>query len=220
MSSPAAPTESNETRLWRVLGFYHGFSLMGFPEEIARKLWLKASERDFMLSLLRPLECMLRGLIFLRAALLPPEPPRPERKQRPRKDLPATFGAPFNTDHPESWRTKFALERRRPNRHLSPTPKHAGAAPAHRSPPRFDADGNRLHSAAPIALRLEALIRGFNDPAPLAKELARALHAESERAEDFAAPLPKQIATHPLAPPIIETRQLCAALVAAKTDSS
>ena len=49
----------------------------------------------------------------------------------------------------------------------------------------------------PIALRLEALIRGFNNPAPLVKRLARLLHRKRDRVRAFtAAPKPRTQPRH------------------------
>ena len=47
----------------------------------------------------------------------------------------------------------------------------------------------RFHSAWPLALRLQALLRVYNDPLPYARRLARRLHAAAHRARDlFRAP--------------------------------
>jgi hypothetical protein len=174
--------------LWRVLREYIcvAFNLFGAPLELARRVWITRKEHRSICDALRPLEMMLRRLVFLDALefALPDMPvlaaPR-VRSPRLRQDR-------FNLDTSETWRVSFDLdmERGRPRPRVSVNLGQSRArTPAlHKLP--------NAVSSAPLALRLEALTRGFNDPAPLVKRMARLLARDRARQHTLMADLPKR----------------------------
>lgn len=160
-----APTP---THLWRVLRAYivSLFDLFGDPLALARRVWITRDEHRRLCDVLRALEIMLRRLVFLDALTTPapaPSAPRP-RAPRPRRDT-------FNLESTVSWQASFDLGLKRPC-----APRRDANTPA---PQRA-----QLPNAAftrPLALRYEALLRGFNDPAPLAQRMARLLARDRKR---------------------------------------
>lgn len=149
--------------LWRTLSEYIRacFSLWGEPRVIAGKLWLDRAEHQRASGFLAALEHVLRRLLYLDAVKLTPKPPAPRRARAAIAAPNPRGGGSFDAEHPESWRCKFQV-----------LPRQSKRAPARRRTTHAGAD---VISSAPVALRLEALIRAFNDPAPYAERLARAL---------------------------------------------
>lgn len=162
--------------LWRLAGglltyFYH---LFGDASRIAALHTVTTKSRALMLTWLRAAEAMLRRLLLIEAAAYADESLSAKRARKPRvrqKKLVA-----FDPDASELWRVSFrALDHKRARRR---------SAVARRGPVRF-------HSAWPLALRYEALIRVYNNPAPFARRLASRLRAEPSRAAAILAqPLP------------------------------
>ena len=173
------PTLQN---LWRTLrgAIETACMLFGLPRAIAQKLWFSRVEYRLACGFLRPLETLLRRLIFLEALAREPAP-RPEIKRREPRGMDAAFGAAFDPDCPEAWPARFdlaaAMDRRRLTGQRGACRRGAGAPYTH-------ING---YASTPIALRLEALIRGFNDPAPLIERLARLLKRRPRAAFAFLA---------------------------------
>lgn len=96
-------------------------------------------------------------------------------------------GARFDVEHPERWRVSFDLGLR--GAQPSPLPARAilAYAPGHADglEPRLQQD---LRASAPLARRLEALVRGFNQPQPLVRRAVRLLVAHADAARALAAP--------------------------------
>ena len=148
--------------------------LFGLPQRIAQRIWLSRAEYKSACAFLRPLELLLRRLIFLDALALEPDP-TPESKRRLRLAMDTALGAAFDVDHPQAWRTHF---------HLAASDARLPAGKR-----RHALTFAHIHgvSSAPIALRLEALIRALNDPAPLVQRLARLLKRIPRAARAFIA---------------------------------
>jgi chromate transport protein ChrA len=106
----------------------------------------------------------------------------------------------FHPDKPDDWRVGFRcllMDRRHviPGRREATNPELAGSAVCTTQmlevtqTCRRDAGGpyapKRFHSAWPLAERLEAMIRVFNNPAPFAARLAARLRAFPKRAYDM-----------------------------------
>lgn len=177
------PTEPLTPRyLWQTLRAYLSalFDLFGSPQAIAQRQTLPRAEHRALAQAIAALEHLLRRLLLMDALALTPSLPC-EAKRRPRR-APAARAA-FDPQTPERWSAPFALT---PSR---PAQSRAGEAPRLRPP---------WVSTVALALRMEALVRGFNDPAPLAQRLANKLAADSERA--IAAclrPPSRLVASHP-----------------------
>jgi hypothetical protein len=209
----------NPHALWSALRFYiqHACAIIGLPSDIAQRTWIARWEYRRFADLLRPLEALLRRLVFLDAVKLPPEPPRIETKRRPRRLMRAQTGAAFDPARSETWRVRFNLgatslrpaQRGKTETPVCPSLSKTSSAPL-----------INVISSAPLALRLEALIRGFNDPAPLARRLARRLRRHPHVARDFSAPLAKRDAPRPCYHSVAEAGDLCAAAPLPFRDSS
>lgn len=152
--------------LWRSLRAYieHACALFGLPGAIAKRIWLTRAEHALIAGFLRPLEALLRRLLYVDALELTPAAAVTENKTRVRFAAPAATGAHFNLDDSSSWRAPFILG-------ASPGRRYPAGKPNQRkSPPLINAV-----SSAPLALRLEALIRGFNNREATAQRLANVL---------------------------------------------
>jgi hypothetical protein len=157
-------------------------TLFGAPEDVAARGTLVHRDWAQMATWVRAGEALLRQLLLIAAAVLPKPNLRPilwVKRARKRRLV------HFYPDAPQDWRVSFRcfVDRAR-------KPRSKGVAPKPRKPratredrwsyERFKAA--RFHSAWPLAERMEALIRVFNDPAPYARRLARRLYARPERA--------------------------------------
>lgn len=172
----SSDTASVAEQLWLVLRYYlrQTCGLFGEPSDIARALFITRREHKHMCEWLRPIEALLRRLLFLLALTLPRKAsPKPvaETKTRAPREMKAGFGAPFEIDKSENWRVSFnVLQRPQPHQHdAKPTSEHARA-------PYIQSD--RI-SAANVAMRLEAAIRVTLNPTPYAEKVAQQL-AEAE----------------------------------------
>lgn len=144
--------------------------IFGQPEDLAARHTLTMEEWRHTNTWLTAAEALLRRLLLIEAAAISAPPVRPRAKaRRPR----AHKLIAFHPDKPEAWRVHFRcfLDRRRPRRH---TATRSSVAPS------------RFASAWPLALRLEALLRVFNNPHAYAARLAarlrrpKALHHDAK----------------------------------------
>ncbi|MDX2275983.1 MAG: hypothetical protein NW206_11095 [Hyphomonadaceae bacterium] len=180
MTSPAATqTQSqSEPQHWEQIAFFlrQALVLFGDPAALAQRLWLSARDHQLFVQFIGPIEDMLRRLLFITALELAPInlPPTPERKFRAARGFASNSGAHFDPTQPDSWRVAFklspALERRRviPGRGeaANPEPRRPKPQPASKT-------ANAQRAAAPCALRLEALLRAYENRDQLAAALAR-----------------------------------------------
>ena len=192
MNAPAAPAAdvaidtTTPAYYWAVLREYLSFtfSLFGDPVSIAKKLWLHKSEHKLCNDWLRVLEGLLRRLIFLDARDYKLEP-TPERKRTPLRLMPAGAGASFDSDDSSTWRVSFKLDAAPPQ---PPRPKRGARCAA----PNTQAKLPNARWSTPLALRFEALIRGFNNPAPLVRRCARLLQRNAERVRALIKPVRRE----------------------------
>jgi hypothetical protein len=188
--------------LWRTLREYicTFWNLFGAPLDIARQVWLRRDEARVLADALRPLEMMLRRLVFLDAL----EAPVPALAQtRARQHMPRARRESFNLEDSETWRVSFdlGLDRRRPRRNLSETDLNMPAgAPALQRPRLPNAD-----LTAPLARRAEALLRGFNHPASLVTRMARLLARDRWRAQRILCGVPKRDRAKPFFHQVAQT---------------
>jgi hypothetical protein len=217
--SIAADPKPTAPYLWKVLRYYieHACALIGLPAAIAQRVWIARGEYRRMADVLRPLEALLRRLIFLEAAQLPPEQPRVETKSRV-TNMRVRCGAAFDPDRSETWAVRFNLGASSLRQAQRGGLKNATCL----SPPKTSSAATRANtgavvSAAPLALRFEALIRGFNDPAPLARRLARRLRRVPSLVRRFIARPSKRDAPHPFSHAVAEAGHLCTARIFSDT---
>ncbi|MEZ6022576.1 MAG: hypothetical protein R3C16_03985 [Hyphomonadaceae bacterium] len=168
MSDTEPAPRTAPRQLWLIaqtfLGVLH--MLFGAPEDVAARHTLTRAAHTLMASWLRVGEALMRRLLLIEAAALPPSAPRTPRTRAHTRTRQAMS---FAADAPETWRACFAcMDRRRP-------------AGMRRSRLAGRRRSMRLASAWPLAERYEALIRVFNQPAPYAHRLARTLHAAPQR---------------------------------------
>jgi hypothetical protein len=156
---------------------FHAFDLLKLvlvrfwtPLQLAALPFIQQSRKLELLDWLRPVELMLRRMIFLEAralaATLPPPPaPRAARSGRERQPH-----RPFDRDRPETWRCTFRA-----------LPLKANSAPSRYRPydPVKPRERLRAHDTRPLAIRLEAAIRVIINPMPLIKRLAAHLRRKS-----------------------------------------
>jgi hypothetical protein len=205
-ASSAIANENTPAYFWAVLRAYieHAFSLFGAPSAVAKKLWLSRDEHKLMSQWLRACEQILRKLIFIDALKLTLPAPR-ERKQRAAKLRAAN--APFDAEDSSAWRVSFKLlplplegggargggeSHAHALRNFVARTEFQTHAAAHLTPPPAPSPsrgGGRVLTnvcaAAPLARRLEALIRGFNAPSSLARRAARLLQRNATRVRGF-----------------------------------
>jgi hypothetical protein len=220
--SIAADPKSTAEYLWKVLRYYieHACVLIGLPTAIAQRVWIARWEYRRLAEILRPLEALLRRLIFLEAAQLPPEQPRVETKSRI-TNMRARCGAAFDPDRSETWAVRFNLDasslrqaqRGEAHHHACLSLSKTSSAAIGAISVAMSANAVAVVSAAPLALRLEALIRGFNDPAPLARRLARRLRRVPSLVRRFIAPPARRDAPRPCFHSVAEASALCAELL-------
>jgi hypothetical protein len=177
MSDQPAP---NAPHLWNVLRFYlrRTCGLFGEPADLARGAFLTRTQHRHICEWLRPMEALLRRLLYLMARLLKREPAPHAAKTRAPRTMNASFRGALDVDNSEAWRVSFNAhtERRRPRRHRS---THAIIAGEGAGVPSATEHQDRI-PAAPVAMRLEALIRVTLDPQPYAEKLADKLAREQE----------------------------------------
>lgn len=167
-AEPSPPTRNAPIALWRIAEAFMQllFNLFGEPQNIARNSVIAAAAHKQLASWLACAEAMLRRLLLIEAAALA----IPERRQRirvPRQRVPRLLE--FWPDKPQDWRVSFRC-----------FPPSAGESAARRG--RNVRITRTFRDAWPLALRYEALLRAYNDPAPYARRLSRHLHARPRRA--------------------------------------
>ncbi|MGE0743155.1 MAG: hypothetical protein AB7O98_17605 [Hyphomonadaceae bacterium] len=171
----SSPDRAAPIALWRIVEAFLRvvFSVCGNPEEVARRITLTAKARAIMLPWLNAAEALMRQILLVEAAALAgsgdTHARRGMRQVRAASALacvspPASEPAPLDDD-PANWRVSFKA--------LPPTGRQNASARA--SAPRRARRDTRFHSARPIAVRLEALLRVFNAPMPYARRLAKRL---------------------------------------------
>lgn len=131
------------------------FNLFGEPQDIAQNPWVAPKTHKLIARWLRGAEALLRRLLLLEAAALNLAP-TPRRARAPRQRTRRLHA--FYPDDPSTWRVSFRCSER-------------GASSARTSPRRFGAAATQV-DAFVLALRYEALLRVYNDPAPYARRLA------------------------------------------------
>ncbi len=192
--------------LWHIASRYitELFNLFGAPEQIAMQRVFDKAARALLLPWLRAGEFLLRELLLIEAALLgAPAFAGAATAQVKRAGLKAR--APilgkFHSVDPDDWRVSFCcfMDRRRP----------AGSA-GRRGRRRSILPRSHFGSWG-IALRCEALLRVFNNPARYAARLARRLYAKPARAA-------RLLQTPPGAADLIG-RVSCARVAAAAADA-
>lgn len=172
-SCEAAAARNAPIALWRIAQAFMQllFNLFGEPQHVARNSVIAARAHRELASWLACAEAMLRRLLLIEAAALPKPTPR-QRIRAPRERIRRPHE--FWPDKPEDWRVSFrCFSSNVGARGLRPRISSAVHAPpeASRSMPRTFRD------AWPLALRYEALLRVYNNPAPAARRLAHRLHA-------------------------------------------
>ncbi|HYD88650.1 MAG TPA: hypothetical protein VEA80_14340 [Vitreimonas sp.] len=167
--------------LWRIARAFlialH--ALFGDPAQIAQRICFRRKEYETIARWVRAGEMLLRRLLLIEAAALQlaPTPVRARVKRARVRKLHA-----FHLEAPETWRVSFhVIDRgRRAAGHATPRTHAPGASsPAGAFPDAF-----------PLALRCEALLRAYNDPAPYARRLARRLARQPQRAAAILAHTP------------------------------
>lgn len=152
----------------------------GCPPDIAKHPFLSRADHKIWCDLLRPMEVLMRRLLFI-AALAAPAP-APPPKAKPRKASAHNPAPRFDPERPETWRPRFDLGIRYPGR------TRRGA--------RRPSTPLAYLPSAPLALRFEAIIRGFNTPAPLVARIARHLARQPQTARCFLAKPEARLMNH------------------------
>ncbi len=177
---PDTPPTTAPLALWRVAeAFMHILhALFGSPTEIAERHTFLHKEHRLIASWVRAGEAMMRRLLIIEAAAYAKPNERPllcaPRKSVRRKKL-------CYSDKPEGWRVSFRCNAERmpraPRLKSQPTPQRNRTTRADRYNPE-NWKPVTFHDAWPLALRVEALLRVFNNPLPYARRLARRLYAK------------------------------------------
>lgn len=175
-------TESPTLFLWRELrGLIQTIGAgFGLPRDIAAQPFMTRANHKIWCDLLRPMEVLMRRLLFIDALAAPA--PAPPPKAKPRKASARNPAPRFDPERPESWRPRFDLGIRY-------------AARTRRGARRPSAPLAYLPSS-PLALRFEAVIRAFNAPAPLVARIARHLARQPQTARFFLAKPEARLMNH------------------------
>jgi hypothetical protein len=140
----------------------------GEPASIAAQLLLRRSSREDILAWLAPLEAGVRRVLLMEAVKLarPNEPPAPIMRGR----IATAFREEPSRTLPEDstqWRTSFRVW---------PAITRCEAVPAQ---PAIRASKRAIHyNSYPLARRIEAVIRVFENPAAYIAKIARRIHVE------------------------------------------
>lgn len=179
--SDTAPTRHAPRALWLIAQAFMQalFTLFGNPEDIAKAPYRNARAYKQLATWIAAGEAMLRRLLMVEAAAAPVAPPLKKRAPRPYQKRAKIECTP---DRPEAWPVSFrAIPRgrrryrfRRSRRRLFP---------------------RRIVDSWRLAVRYEALLRAYNNPAPYAARLARQLRAAPQRARVILRPSSAAIAT-------------------------
>lgn len=149
---------------------------------------MSVSRRREFLSWLRPVELMLRRLLFIEAsalaATLPPAPPPEPAGKQPRPSTPITRTHKPPSPNPEDWTASFKVYEDTPSTPNDTVPASAGA-------PRFRArlQDEDICDGRSLAVRLEAALRVVADIAPHIRRLALRIQRTGRRVfKDLTAP--------------------------------
>jgi len=144
------------------------YNLFGEPQDIAQQGWVSRQSHALMARWIRSAEALLRRLLLLEAAALKlPPAPAPRRALRVRKRRLHEF----YPEDPQTWRVSLRC-----------------SAPQNRRRGGRTRRGGALCDTFVLALRYEALLRAYNDPAPYARRLARRLARTPAIAETVLTP--------------------------------
>ncbi|MGE0741874.1 MAG: hypothetical protein AB7O98_11085 [Hyphomonadaceae bacterium] len=186
---PAAPRTA-PIALWRIIDAFLRtvFSICGAPEELAARITLTTKVRAVLLPWIKTAEILMRQMLLVEAAACG-DTHAPTAAQRKRLTPQRACVSPQANEAPSldpaTWRVSFQA--------LAPTPR----APTHATPATRAAparrEAKRFHAAYPLAARLEALLRVFNDPRPFAQRLAQRLYRTPELIERL---MPEPRPTH------------------------
>ena len=153
--------------LWRLAGEFLRtiFGLFGQPERIAEQHTFTATNYKLALKWLRITEAIVRELLLIEAAALPrPLPaPAPRAPRRHQRGLHIVWA-----DNPDAWRVSFSCFAGAPRTRVKRLANARARTDAMANAPRF-------YSAWPIAERVEAILRVYNEPVRYARRLARRL---------------------------------------------
>jgi hypothetical protein len=165
-------------------------TLFGEPKDVAHQHTYVLKHHQRLSQWLSCAEAMLRRLLLIEAAAYEKPNTRP-LLHAPRPYVRRT--AEFWPDKPEDWRVRFRvlhLDRRRLRRPLSKRARSSAGGDAGGPSKRVSREDRwsyenfkpvKFRDAWPLALRFEACLRVFNDPAPFARRLSRRLHATPHR---------------------------------------
>ena len=148
---------------------------------------MSVSRRREFLSWLRPVELMLRRLLFIEASALAAtlEPaPQPAGRAEPRASTPAKRMPKPPSPHPEDWAASFRV-------YEDAASSPHDNAPVHASAPRFrfKRHAEDMCDGRSLAVRLEAVLRVVADITPYIRRLALRIQRTGRRAfKDLAAP--------------------------------
>ena len=189
-SIPAPSRRRAPIGLWRALRvlLVTICNLFGGPEQIAAEIALTRKTHSLILPWLRAAEAFLRRLLLIeaRALAITPAPQRTQAQRAPRPPRADTFVP----EQPETWRVCFRMLEQRPPRRRPAVRTAPGRDRALRE---RDEPAPRFPSARPVAERLEALLRAFNDPLPCARRVARRLARCAALAARMLAPQPRAL---------------------------
>jgi hypothetical protein len=183
-SEPEPPTDRKAPiQLWRFarMFFCNLHLAWGNPRDVAAMPFLSRGLQALLASWLRVGEALMRHMLLIEAAAFAPSTGTANPSFSRRRPRERTLHH-FDADKPEDWRVSFSAVPSSPARGGSAERSEAKGEIARFASPR---------SAWPLALRYEAIVRVFNDPAPDARRLARGLQARPERAEALLATPPE-----------------------------
>lgn len=176
MTDSPAPEPTADTRLdlWRTLRDYivSAFYILGSPLDLAERAWVRIAQYNGYNSWLFRCEELFRRLLFVDALKLAgnTHAPVPPAKQDAPRSVRVSHLEAFDTEHPESWRVSFQLNSNGP-----PAPRRQAAKR------NASVDWNTTACVYPLARRLEALVRAFNDPDRHVRRMARLLRKHRAR---------------------------------------
>lgn len=195
---PPEPPRHAPIELWRIAREYIValFNIFGEPQDIAADHTYLTTPYKQLLQWVRTGEALLRLLLLMEASAYDKPDTRPLlRKKRERKRRLVYF----YPDKPQDWRVSFRclLDRRRlaggalrqaqGDAEIGDASSVSVSLSLSKASVLSSSKGTRpeqrrFHDAWPLALRVEAILRAYNNPAPYARRLARRLYATPHRA--------------------------------------
>lgn len=167
---------------------YHAYDLIRLvlvrfwtPLQLAALPFIRQARRLELIDWVRPVELLLRRMIFLEARALastlpPPAPRAASRKRAPRPHH------PFDRDRPQTWRCTFRT---------LPLKASRGRWRYRPYDPADPRTSQHTHDTRPLAIRLEAAIRVIANPMPLIRRLAARMRRTGVPAPDQLAAAPR-----------------------------